>query len=89
MNGCQQYNLLCRIHPFDLVNCDIDTAAIRRLVHTHISALTVGHLLWLSVAVHHLFVLFLIPLSNFYAVVVVVSANKYQYGVDIVAVLSL
>ena len=76
MDRREKHNLLVGVHTLHLVESDIDTSAIRVLIHTHILALTLGHRLWLSMTVHHLLLFLRVPFAYLHAVVIVVSAHE-------------
>ena len=87
VDGSHQYNLLGGVYLLDLINGNVDTSTIGVGIHAHISSFAVYQLLRLSVAVHHLLVLFNIPFANGYSVVIVVGANKNHNGIYRVAML--
>ena len=81
--------MLGGIHPLNLINGNIDASTVGIDIHVHVSPFAVYQFLGLPVTVHHFFILFGIPFTDGYSVVIVVSANKNHNGIYRVAMFFL
>ena len=86
----QKYNLLIGIHALHLVQCHVDAAAVRVVIHLHIAPLSINKLFGLAaMGVLHLFGFLLIPIADGHTLVVVVGTDKDEDGIDRVSMFGI